>query len=103
MTVEEAIKILSKDTSLEAVEELKYHAGFNRDKVIEQIQEAMTMGAEALKKQISKKPCSAEDNFMGYKRCPNCNKFFDADEEYYLKYSDWDYCGKCGQRIDWSE
>ena len=52
MTVQEAIKILSKDTSFEAVEELKYYAGFNQDKVIKQIQEAMTMGAKALEKQI---------------------------------------------------
>lgn len=57
MEREQAIKILSRDTSLEAVNELKYYAGFCSDKVIEQIQEAMDMGAEALKKQ-SWIPCS---------------------------------------------
>lgn len=50
MTPEQAIKILSSETSLEAVEELKYYAGFNQDKVIGQIQEAMDMGADALRK-----------------------------------------------------
>ena len=57
MDREKAIKILSRDTSLEAVNELKYYAGFNQDKVIEQIQEAMDMGAEALKMQCWI-PCS---------------------------------------------
>lgn len=55
MNEQEAIKILSKDTSMETVNELTYYAGFNRDKVIEQIQEAMAMGANALEKQISLK------------------------------------------------
>ena len=63
MEREQAIKILSGDTSLEAVNELKYYAGFCSDKVIEQIQEAMDMGAEALKKQ-SWIPCS--------ERLPEC-------------------------------
>lgn len=51
MTEQEAIRILSKDTSMEAVNEL-IHAGFNREIVIEHIQEAMTMGAKALEKQL---------------------------------------------------
>lgn len=50
MTNEQAIKILSSDTSREAIAELEYYAGFNRDEVIEQIQEAMDMGAEALRR-----------------------------------------------------
>lgn len=51
MTREEAIKILSKETSMEKVNELNYYAGFSRDKVVGLIQEAMEMGAKALEKQ----------------------------------------------------
>lgn len=50
MTPEQAIRILDSETSLVAVEELKYYAGFNRDKVIDQIMDAMDMGADALRK-----------------------------------------------------
>lgn len=50
MTKEQAIRILSSDTSIEEIHKLKYYAGFNQDKVLEQIQEAMDMGADALRK-----------------------------------------------------
>ena len=102
MTREEAIKILSKDTSLATVNELKYYSGFNQEKVVGLIQEAMDMGAKALEKQIPKKPIEKESDFMGHLYCPNCDQFFDCDEEYYLKYGEWNHCGKCGQAIDWS-
>lgn len=49
MTLEQAIKILDSETSFAAVAELKYYAGFNQDKVTLLIQEAMNMGAEALR------------------------------------------------------
>ena len=55
MTIKQAINILSSDTSFEAVKELQYYSGFEKDKVVEQIQEAMNMGAEALKKQENTK------------------------------------------------
>ena len=50
MTKEQAIRILSSDTSMEEIHKLKYYAGFNQDRVLEQIQEAMDMGADALRK-----------------------------------------------------
>lgn len=92
MTEQEAIKILSKDTSMETVNELTYYAGFNRDKVIEQIQEAMAMGANALEKQIAKKVNKETKDSYGnvIPRCPSCSKMFVED-----------YCSKCGQKIDW--
>ena len=34
---------------MEEIHKLKYYAGFNQDRVLEQIQEAMDMGADALK------------------------------------------------------
>jgi len=50
MTPEQAIEILDSETSLEAVERLKYYSGFNQDEVVKKIQEAMDMGADALRK-----------------------------------------------------
>ena len=50
MDREQAIRILSKETSLEAVAELEYYAGFDRDRVVTQIEEAMDMGADALRR-----------------------------------------------------
>lgn len=53
MTEQEAIKILSKDTSMEAVNELSCYGKFSKDYVVERIQEAMDMGAKALEKQVA--------------------------------------------------
>lgn len=50
MTKEQAIRILSSETSMEEIHKLKYYTGFNQDRVLEQIQEAMDMGADALRK-----------------------------------------------------
>ena len=49
MDVEFAIKILDKETTSEAVRELKYYSGFNEEKTIDAIEEAMQMGADALR------------------------------------------------------
>ena len=108
MEREQAIKILSRDTSLAAVNELKYYAGFNQDKVVEQIQEAMDMGAEALKKQIPKPVGKWDINPYGTPYyCPECQadtilvEFFSPDgSEPKEKVS---YCWKCGQTLKWGE
>lgn len=49
MDKEQAIRILSSDTSAEEIHKLKYYVGFHQGKIIEQVQEAMDMGADALK------------------------------------------------------
>ena len=54
MDVEFAIKILDKETASEAVRELKYYSGFNEERTIDAIEEAMQMGADALRGQMSK-------------------------------------------------
>ena len=56
MDVEFAIKILDKETTSEAVRELKYYSGFNEERTIDAIEEAMQMGADALRRiqQMSK-------------------------------------------------
>lgn len=91
MTVKQAINILSSDASFEAVNELQYYAGFDKDKVVEQIQEAMNMGAEALRKQYGKYPIRKE-GFMTVFRCSTCNEIVQFHQK---------YCGECGQKIDW--
>ena len=95
MTPEQAIKILDSDTSLVAIEELKYYAGFNRDKVIDQIQEAMDMGAEALRKQTAKEPVHEGRRYL----CPACMNPILYDDEIPNEYDS--YCPVCGQKIDW--
>lgn len=99
MDREQAIRILSKDTSLDAVAELKYYAGFDREKVIDLIEEAMDMGAEALKKQIPKKLKNLEIACSIYGDCPNCGESLSFDKED----DGANYCVVCGQRLDWSE
>lgn len=59
---------------------------------------------EALEKQLPKKPNFegdgyAPDGTFVYDtwKCPNCGECYEVD------YDDYDYCPKCGQKIDWSE
>jgi hypothetical protein len=51
MKNEEAIRILDPATTREALVEIEYHAGFNGQRaVMEAVNEACVMGAEALKR-----------------------------------------------------
>ena len=52
MDREMAIRILDKETTSEAVRKLKYYSGFNEEKTIDAIEEAMQMGADALREQM---------------------------------------------------
>lgn len=54
MDKELAIRILDRDSTREAIAELEYFAGFDSDKVVDAIEEAMQMGADALREQMSK-------------------------------------------------
>lgn len=51
MKVAEAIKILNPETSAQAIAEIERNAEYNREKVMEKVNEACRMGAEALAKQ----------------------------------------------------
>ena len=105
MDVKEAIRILSKKTSESAVSELKYYSGFNRDAVIQKIQEAMDLGAEALEKQMPKKPKTIKVPNTSFTKahsrcvCTICNARVDDDGRGYEQ----PYCMECGQALDWSE
>lgn len=59
---------------------------------------------KALEKQVSQKPRLdgdgyAPDGTFAYDQwiCPRCNQVYEID------YDDYEYCPKCGQRIDWSD
>ena len=54
MDRELAIRILDRNSTREAIAELEYFAGFDSDKVVDAIEEAMQMGADALREQMSK-------------------------------------------------
>lgn len=100
MTPEEAIRILSSKTSRAAVRQIRYYTGFDKDKVIEQIQEAMDMGAVALKRFMPMYPYAESDGYAdGYPvweySCPECGCEFDEDRVC--------YCPDCGQKIVWAD
>lgn len=66
--------------------------------------EALDTAIEVLEKQLPKKPTYegdgyAPDGTFVYDtwECPNCGECYEVD------YDDYDYCPKCGQKIDWSE
>ena len=106
MDKEQAIRILSAETSLEAIAELKQKANYDRGKVLYEIQTAMNMGAEALRKQIPKKPIYSDyddngfDEIIPYRaECPACGES--------LEFGKWNaeeshHCD-CGQAISWED
>ena len=66
--------------------------------------ENSTIIIEALEKQLPKKPNFEGDGYApdgtsvyDTWECPNCGECYEVD------YDDYDYCPKCGQKIDWSE
>ena len=63
----------------------------------------LRMAAEALEKQIPKKPNLWGDGYADgvlvydMYECPNCGKNYEVDYEKY------DHCPNCGQKLDWSD
>lgn len=49
MSIEEAIRILDPLTSADAIEEIKYIAGFNKDKVLEKVNEACVVACDTMR------------------------------------------------------
>jgi len=101
---EEAIRILDPSTTMEALAEIEYHAGFNGKRaVIEAVNEARMMGAEALGLLNPKKPHLWGDGYadghLVYDmwNCPNCEITYEVD------YDEYDHCPACGQAIDWRD
>lgn len=74
-------------------------------KILEELEQYRALGTveelkEAREKQIPKTPCIEGDGYadghLVYDTwiCPNCEAYYEID------YDDYDYCPKCGQRID---
>ena len=96
MTYEEAISILAKDRAL-----CLFNPWTGEDVPLNEdcrmSAEAMKLAIEALEKQVSKKPLHIHKNYY----CPICK------EDGLMLWDDAvpndmdEYCGKCGQAIDW--
>lgn len=66
--------------------------------------EALQMGVEALKKQTPMKPIiTSDDNGYSGEWCPSCMNKDPKLTRYTLVYHTNNYCGKCGQRLDWTD
>ena len=106
MTNEEAIRILDPATTLEALAEIEYYAGFSGEEATRKaVDDACLVAVEALKRLIPKKPKEYEDK---YYCCPTCGnivlyKWEDYPVVLTPKSEGLPYCLCCGQAIDWSE
>lgn len=56
--------------------------------------------AEALEKQIPKKPIPQDEDCL---ECPNCDSFIGYASECREEHYRVEYCPICGQAIDWSD
>jgi len=52
MSIEEAIRILDLETSADAIAEIEYYAGFNKDKPIEKVNEACVVACDVMKRYL---------------------------------------------------
>ena len=55
MSIEEAIRILDPKKSVDAIAEIEYYAGFNRDKPIEKVNEACVVACNVMREYLSSK------------------------------------------------
>lgn len=92
MTNEKAIEVLKTENCFECA----YGAvsSYECDCKNCDLQRAAKMGVEALEKQIPKKPLP-DERYFGIGKCTTCNAVF-LDKS-------TNYCGNCGQAIDWSD
>ena len=106
MTCEEAKRILHPDTTLEALTEIEYYAGFRGEQAKrEAVDEACIVACEALEKRIPKKPINQKDGFGSHRyNCPNCFGYLVSEIGRELCVgAKLKYCHRCGQALDWSE
>lgn len=108
MSIEEAIRILDPETSADAIAEIEYYAGFNRDKPIEKVNEACEVACDVMREHLrdvetmfSDKECYEDlrqmphekvvDLFFKMKKlfnkaCERCDKL----EKENIELTDWD-------------
>lgn len=63
MTVEEAIRILDPETSKDAINEIKYYAGFNKDRVIDKVDEACIIACNIMKEYLEDKEVVTDNEY----------------------------------------
>lgn len=103
--VREAIEVLQREiATLEAQKDWDEYGQPLYNETLDEIIKYYETAIEALEKQLPKKPTYegdgyAPDGTFVYDtwECPNCGECYEVD------YDDYDYCPKCGQKIDWSE
>lgn len=99
MTPQEAIKILHPDTTVAAIAEIEYYAGFKGgEATIKAVEDACVVACEALEKSVPMKP---KISSFGVMRCPKCQGKV-GERVSNISYQNCsDYCSNCGQRINW--
>ena len=103
--IREAIELLQREIStLEAQKDYDEYGQPLFNESLDVVIGGYELAIEALEKQLPKKPNFegdgyAPDGTFVYDtwECPNCGECYEVD------YDDYDYCPKCGQKIDWSE
>lgn len=105
MTNEEAKRILHPDTTLEALTEIEYYAGFRGEQAKrEAVDEACKVACEALEKRIPKAPVMWYDGYADGEpavddyECPSCGAVYNFDDDGKHR-----FCPNCGQALEWSE
>ena len=109
MTVQEAIKLLEIQKPVVGCKEYKkplMYAFEMAIKCMQEVEQYRALGTveelkEARENQVAKTPCIEGDGYcpegnLVYDTwiCPNCDTYYELD------YDDYDYCPKCGQKIN---
>lgn len=88
MTIEEAIRILHPDTTLDALAEIDYYAGFDGHKaMVKTCEEACIVACEVMSKKI-KMECNCESCKNGIYMVNN------------VTYPQYRFCPKCGKKLE---
>ena len=93
MNKKQAIKLLSKDTSINEISKLR-NKGLSQREIIDTIQEAIDICIVSTEKQIAKK-LTHEATIQECHTCPNCKNVLD-------RFNKTLYCWFCGQKLDWN-
>lgn len=113
MTESEAIEWIKELKGSEEILEFYYAESFIKAcdaaiKALEEVQQYRKIGTvekcrKAVEKQTSKEPDYEGDGYSNGQLvydtwvCPCCGQSYEVD------YDDYEYCPKCGQKIDWSD
>lgn len=74
MSIEEAIRILDPETSADAIAEIEYYSGFNKDKTIEKVNEACEVACGVMR-------AFEKLKILYAKVCERCDKLEKENDE----------------------